>query len=64
MKRLTLVAVAVASVLVSAPAFAQYQGSNQSGDYALSWGAVHNGYGSFGNSYARYGSGRYYHRRH
>jgi len=63
MKRLTLAALAVASVLVSAPAFAQSQGSNQAGDYALSWGAVHNGYGSsYGNAYARYGYGHSHHR--
>lgn len=62
MKTFTLAALAVAGVLVSAPAFAQAQGSNQAADYALSWGAARGGYGSFGHAYARYGSGRTYHR--
>ena len=62
MKRLTLVVLAVAGVLTSAPAFAQAQGSNQAADYALSWGAVDSGYGSVGNDYAGYD--QYYHRRH
>ena len=62
MKSLTLAALAVASVLASAPAFAQSQGSNQAGDYALSWGAARGGYGSYGNAYARYGYGHSHHR--
>jgi hypothetical protein len=62
MKGFTLAVLAVAGVLMSAPAFAQSQGSNQAADYALSWGAARGGYGSVGNAYARYD--RYYHRRH
>ncbi len=62
MKRFTLVVLAGATVLMSAPAFAQAQGSNQAADYALSWGAARGGYGSFGHAYARYGSPRVYHR--
>ncbi len=64
MKRLTIAVLATAGVLMSAPAFAQSQGSNQAADYALSWGAARGGYGGFGNAYARYGFDHYSHRRH
>jgi hypothetical protein len=59
-KLLTIAALAIAVLLPNAPAFAQQQGSNQAGDYALSWGAARGGYG---NSYASYGYPRYPHRR-
>ena len=54
MKKLTIAALAIASVLAGAPAFAQAQGSNQAADYALSWGAARGGYGYTGHSYARF----------
>jgi opacity protein-like surface antigen len=60
-KLLTMAAIAVA-ILAGTPAFAQYQGSNQSGDYALSWRAASGGYGAYRGAYARYGYGRYHRR--
>lgn len=63
MKRLTIALLAIASVL-TAPAFAQAQGSNQAADYALSWGAVRGGYGEFRGPYARYRYGRHDDRRY
>jgi len=62
MQRFTVSLLAVAGVLMTVPAFAQAQGSNQAADYALSWGAARGGYGSVGNAYARYD--QHYHRRH
>jgi len=62
MQRFTVSLLAVAGVLMTVPAFAQAQGSNQAADYALSWGAARGGYGGVGNAYARYD--QYYHRRH
>jgi hypothetical protein len=64
MKKLTIVVLAVAGALTSAPAFAQSQGSNQAADYALSWSAARGSYGGFGHAYARYGFGNFSHRRH
>jgi hypothetical protein len=64
MKSLTVAVLAVAGALMSAPAVAQSQGSNQAADYALSWGAVRGGYGTYGNAYARYGYDHDSHRRH
>lgn len=64
MKKLTIVVLAVAGALTTAPAFAQSQGSNQAADYALSWSAAHGSYGGFGHAYARYSSGKFSHRRH
>ena len=53
MRKLTIAALAIASVLAGAPAFAQAQGSNQAADYALSWSAARGGYGEPGHAYAR-----------
>jgi len=64
MTKLTLAALAIAGVLMSAPAFAQAQGSDEAAGYALSWRAVHNGYGGFANAYAGAGYAHYSHRRH
>jgi hypothetical protein len=61
MTKLTIGVLAIAGALMGAPAFAQSQGSNQAGDYALSWGAVNGGYGS-NHAYARVD--RYPHHRH
>jgi len=64
---LRVAAVATAVFLPVAAAQAQSQGSNQAGDYALSWGAVRDGYGSpsgaFDGAYGRYGDGRRHYRR-
>jgi len=64
MKRLTIAMLAIAGVLINAPAFAQSQGSNQAADYALSWGAARGGYGRLGHAYARYGFDHHSYRRH
>jgi len=64
MTKLTLAALAIAGVLMSAPTFAQAQGSEEAADYALSWGAVHGGYGGYGNAYAGAGYTHSSHRRH
>ena len=65
MQRFTVALLAIAGVLMTAPAFAQPQGSNQAADYALSWGAARGGYGGVGNAYARYDQYYHlYHRRH
>ena len=64
MKKLTIAVFTAAGLLMSAPAFAQAQGSNQAADYALSWGAVNGNYGGYGRAYARAGSEHYSHRRH
>ena len=53
MTKLTIAALAIASVLAGTPAFAQAQGSNQAADYALSWSAARGGYGYNGGDYAR-----------
>jgi hypothetical protein len=47
---------------MSAPAFAQAQGSDEAADYALSWSAARGDYGSVGHAYAHYG--QLSHRRH
>ena len=49
---------------MSAPGFAQSQGSNQAADYALSWGAARGAYGGFGHAYARSGYDHGFYRRH
>lgn len=64
MKKLTIVVLAIAGALTTAPAFAQSQGSNQAAGYALSWSAARGGYGGFDHAYARYGFGNFSHRRH
>jgi len=64
MTKLTLAALAIAGVLMGAPALAQAQGSEEAAGYALSWGAVHGGYGGYANAYAGAGYTRYSHRRH
>jgi hypothetical protein len=53
MTRLTIAALAIASVLSAAPALAQAQGSNQAADNALNWSAARGGYGYTGGAYAR-----------
>ncbi|HEY2136233.1 MAG TPA: hypothetical protein VGH49_10110 [Xanthobacteraceae bacterium] len=63
MKRLTITLLAICSLLASAPAFAQQQGSNQAADYALSWGAAAGGYGGYARAYARSGYEHKSHRR-
>ena len=55
---------AIAGLLMSAPGFAQSQGSNQAADYALSWGAARGAYGGFGHAYARSGYDHGFYRRH
>ena len=64
MKKFTFAVLAVAGALMSMPAFAQAQGSNQAADYALSWGAARGGYGEFSHSYARAPFGYQHYRRH
>jgi hypothetical protein len=53
MNRLTLAVLAIASVVMNAPAFAQSQGSDEAANYALSWRAVGGGYAGVSNTYAR-----------